>query len=264
MSALAKLEDWIPKQRKVCPEATWMELQHIDVSEQRCPVQRWPLSKDLGSTLDEMWMMAEQYAKTARSIQSFCAALLNAEGKMVAQHAFLVAPDASVGGAMGFGSEPPSLEGITKQLMRHTEAHARMSASSVQGVIDRLLRENERLSRRCETLEERHLQTLQLQEELISLRAERELQKAAAERAEGRKDELVKKAGLLLPAIASKFTGSGMVTDPSIKALAQSLDGEQVQHIAQALKPEQLLVLAQMMQRHGAVQDDEPEGASSA
>lgn len=250
------LDKWIETQGKHLPGAQWVELRHITVNEQQSPVQRWPLVDDMPTLVAQVWSAAQQWTDSVGAgSQRFCVAILDAQDHVLAQFLARVGSDA-VGGT-AWDSEPANLAGVTKQLMRHNEAHAKISAASTQGVIDRLLDENLRLNQRIEGYEARHIEMLQLYESLITARHDRELEAQRQQRKDARRDALVGKLSLLLPVAAAKLLGPGKLTpDPRVKALAQSLEGEQVQQIAQVLKPEQLVTLAELLEHHAEPIDD--------
>lgn len=252
------LVGWLGSQAAVHETACWVELRHIAVNDQFSAVQRWRISDDHNDMVGEIWTTAQSWTDTVGGgSQRFAVALLDAELQVLAQHMQRVGGD-SVGGR-AWDSEPASLEGVTKQLMRHNEVNAKLAAGCMESMVERLLAENERLSARVESHEARHLETLLNLEQLVSGKAQRDLDQAEAKRSGERKDMVLGKLAMLIPIAVSKVMGAP-APDPVVKAFAQSIDGDAMRAMASVLAPEQQLALATVLQLHSnAVDDREPD-----
>jgi hypothetical protein len=244
------LDKWLVAQRKLAG-AKYVELRHIGVTDEASSVQRWLVDDGGAGTLaSEIWTSAQQWADGIGSgPQRFAVAVLDAKDKPLAQYLMRAATDA-VGG-LAYDSEPATLAGVTKQLMRHTEAIMRGSAAAHAQLIEHLLREHARLSTRCEALEGKHLELLELSEDLLSQRSGRELTRERALMHERRKDELLRKMGMLLPVLMAKLSGTALPAqlDPAVRELAKSLDAEQLDKLTAVLRPEQVIALTTMLER---------------
>ena len=248
------LDKWLLAQRKLTG-AKYVELRHIGVTDEASPVQRWLVDDGgAGSLASEIWTSAQQWADGIGSgPQRFAVAVLDVKDKPLAQYLMRAATDA-VGG-LSYDSEPATLAGVTKQLMRHTEAIMRGSAAAHAQLIEHLLREHARLSTRCEALEGRHLELLELSEDLLSQRSTRELTRERALMQERRKDDLLRKMGTLLPVVMAKLSGSSLPAqlDPAVAELAKSLDAEQLDKLTAVLRPEQVIALTTVLERSAAL-----------
>jgi hypothetical protein len=246
---VSALEKWIASQSKLAG-AICVELRHIGVNDQASLVQRWSLAADNSALASELWTAAQQWADGIGSgPQRFAVALLDSKDKPLAQYLMRAASDA-VGG-LAYDSEPATLAGVTKQLMRHTEAIMRGSAAAQSSVIEHLVRQYDRLAGRCEQLESKHIELLELSEDMLSRKADRELARERAVLQERRKDELLRKMGVLLPVVMAKLSGKASPAniDPAVRELAKSLDAEQLDKLSAVLRPEQVIALTTILEK---------------
>jgi hypothetical protein len=252
------LEKWLGSQVKLAG-AVLVELRHISVNDQPSAVQRWRFESDLGTLASEIWTAAQQWADGVGSgSQRFAIAVLDGKDRPLAQ--FLMRAASEAVGGLTYDSEPATIAGVTKQLMRHTEAMMRGTALAHAQVTDHLLRQLERSAQRCEALEAKHLELLQLSEDLLSQKAGRDLAAQRQSMQERRKDELLRKMGVLLPVVVAKLSGKPVPAqlDPAMRELAKSLDGDQLDKLAQVLRPEQVIALTTLIEKTGV----EPAGVN--
>lgn len=248
------LEEWIVKQAEVTPDVVWIELRHVALNEGQNRVQRWRASEDVVEVVREIWSAAQQWSDSVGAgSQRFCICLLDQVESVVAQFMTRVGSEAI--GGHSWDSEPANLEGVTKQLMRHSEAGVKLAVGSAQEALDRLTKENVRLVERVERYEARHLSHLDAYETLVTQVHTRALEADTQRRHEGRKDQLMGKLALLIPVLAAKWMGQ-VAPDPIAKAFAQSLEGDQLQRMAVVLKPEQQLALVSLLELHAEAKSD--------
>ena len=248
------LEEWIAKQAKVSGDVVWIELRHIALNEGQNRVQRWRASEELGEVVREIWSAAQQWSDSVGAgSQRFCICLLDQVEAVVAQ--FMTRVGSEAVGGHAWDSEPANLEGVTKQLMRHTEAGVKLAVGSAQEALDRLTNENIKLVERVERYEARHLSHLQAYEDLMTQVHTRALDADTQRRHEGRKDALLGKLALLIPILTAKWMGQ-VAPDPIVKAFAQSIEGDQLQRMAVVLKPEQQLALVSLLELHAEAESD--------
>jgi hypothetical protein len=246
---LSALDKWLVSQSKLAG-AVVVELRHIGVNDQASVVQRWQLGADNSAAASELWTAAQQWADGVGSgPQRFAVAILDVKDKPLAQYLMRAASDA-VGG-LAYDSEPATLAGVTKQLMRHTEAIMRGSAVAQSTVIEHLVRQYDRLAGRCEQLEGKHFELLGLSEDMLSRKAERELTAERCAMQERRKDELLRKMGVLLPVVMAKLSGKAAPAniDPAVRELAKSLDADQLDKLSAVLRPEQVIALTTILDK---------------
>jgi len=164
-------------------------------------------------------------------------------------------------------SEPPNKTGLMSQMMRHVEASMKMLISSQAQNMSSSQRTIHRLNERLEQLETDRIKTIELVENLVSMRHERELDWKKQETREHMLGEAVKSVKLLAPVIAHKLTGpkngsaSNQSTDGDpvreiVKNFASSLQPKQLADLQKVLQPDQL---AAFMELATILQDEEKD-----
>lgn len=104
------------------------------------------------------------------------------------------------------GSEPPTPEGMLAQTQRHLESVMRLQVASTSQQINALMRQNERLNDRIERMEGQHFRAIEVTEELLSLKQDRDLKATSAERSEARKDQALKTMMQFAPHLVRAIT----------------------------------------------------------
>ncbi len=141
------------------------------------------------------------------------------------------------------GSRDEVLESF-RALLNMTLGHLERSWGQVhepgQRLLDLLATENDRLAKRCEKLEDRHLQFLDLFEKLMTNQHQRELESRVVDQREARKDKAFGKLADAAPAFLAQLA-SGL----GAKKLVDSIDDEQlsVLTVAEFLTEEQRAIL---------------------
>lgn len=165
---------WFETQSKLFPEAIFLDLINArPVGSKR--VHRFVLpEKDPASILSQALTKAESDARTQHGGQhTYVLALVDHEtGDSVSEFRFS-SGDKDVGAA--HDAELPTTEGIVKQMLRFNANLHRDVRLAFKESQQSLIQENIRLRDRCGVLEERHQQVMVLQEDLMSARHEREL-----------------------------------------------------------------------------------------
>lgn len=261
---------WFETQTKLFPEAVYLDLIHVrPVGSKR--VQRFVLpEKDPASIVSQaLTLMQKNARQQAGGQQIYALGLVNPEDNETVSEFRITSGDQDVGAA--HDSELPNAEGIIKQVLRfnsNLHREARMGFSTTQRA---LIDENERLRERCGQLEERHMQVMTLQEELLSTRHEREVMAVQAMRAEGRKDKALSHVATLAPVVARRMLGVGQdpaAVDPLIAQLGGSLTDAQIQALMSILSPTQQaaayeLFIKQRAQQKNEAAAPEPEAVAS-
>lgn len=163
-------------------------------------------------------------------------------------------------------SEPATKNGLVSQLMRHNEALMRTAVASTGQIIQLQNRVIARQQEHIETMMGKHFDTTVELEGLVSQRHERDLAtKRAAFKIEQTK-EIVGKVTQLLPVVVNKIAGKKVMPekvtpkDVMIRELMGSLTTEQMNTVASALKPEQMILLSEIYQgeasEHGKEQEE--------
>jgi hypothetical protein len=144
-------------------------------------------------------------------------------------------------------TEPPTMQGVMAQHMRHTEASVRI-ATLASGDLLRLYRdENRELRAHIRSLEKTQLRTYELCEDLTSRRAERDLSVRREERADARQAHVVGQLSKYLPMLVDRVLGAtGLVKDgesPATDAarianVVRGLDESKLSAILEIVGPE--------------------------
>jgi hypothetical protein len=252
--------NWFETQTRLFPAAMFVDLVHVRTAGSS-RLKRYVLPReDPGSIASLVLTDAHQAAEAMRGVQTFSVALVE-ENKVEPVSEHLMRVGDTMGPGASYDSESPSLEGVCKQLMRHTEALMRSHTLGAQQTHNTLSQENERLRARLDALEGKHFETVALQEELLSQRHLRDIEAMRAMAGEKRKETLLRTVATLAPAVVPTMTNkllggsaeaSPAALDPTIAAFADSLTDEQRMALARLLRPEQVAALGMLFQRHGA------------
>jgi len=145
--------------------------------------------------------------------------------------------------------------GLVKQSHRHIEATMKVALGTVEAMMRRQERAIARAEARAEKAEDRHFEMLKLQEDLLSLRQERELEMLKAQNMEKRIDEGLETVKLLAPAVVNRISGKQLLPEnaspgeQSLNAFIESLEPEQMEKLATAniLKPPQMIAIMELI-----------------
>lgn len=149
-------------------------------------------------------------------------------------------------------SEPATQKGLMSQMMRHTEATFRISMASTGNIVGMQNRIISRQAEQIENLTQKHIELVQVLEELQTEKHQRELDSAVALRKQAAYQDITQKILLLLPTVANKLTGKNLLPEKTssgeqmIKSLMDSLSPEQMGHMQSMLKPEQQMIIFQI------------------
>ena len=139
-----------------------------------------------------------------------------------------------------------TLRATVAMLMGHLETSFRMIHEPSRQVQELLQRENARLSTQCDTLQEKHLDMLEVFEKLMTAQHERELERSRVESVEARKDRAFERiseaAPELLQQVVQSLGGSNLL---------RSIDDAQIAVLCMAefLTPAQRQILEQEQKR---------------
>ena len=160
-------------------------------------------------------------------------------------------------------SEPANQRGHMAQMMRHNEALMRISVMGANQSIGLLNRTVAKQADQIDSLMGERFRTMELLEQLVSKKHERELATKESENREERYQQLFEKGNVLLPLIANKIAGRKVLPEhvsPEVsmtRALFETMSQAQMSAILPHLRPEQRLALIEVLEK---VQDE--EGAS--
>lgn len=109
-------------------------------------------------------------------------------------------------GNIGGESEPPNPTGLLGQLMRHLEAKERIQAEKEGSIMDAILKENQRLQKRVDMVDELWFKQRETLEELLDKSEERKLNRFREAADSQRKDLLTKKViEEVIPEVAKRI-----------------------------------------------------------
>jgi hypothetical protein len=153
----------------------------------------------------------------------------------------------------GFESEGANAQGLVSQLMRHNEIMMRANIGSMGTILNVQNRMLARLGDLCENLMGSKYEALELKEEVISQKHERDIEVRMLTGKENLQNQAIEGIKMLIPVVMNKIAGKQIIaaTDPTslmIKGLAESLTPEQFQALLRILRPEQQAVLIEMVQ----------------
>jgi len=157
----------------------------------------------------------------------------------------------------GFAEKPFNLTPDPKYLylsQRHTEAFARMAISqtaTIAGVQERMIAH---LSSLNERLMDKHVEVLDLVEELSSHKHQRALEEKREEGKQATRQVFAKQLVPMLATLVRKFTGAtpaGLLPPEvmQVKTLLESLSDEQQQQLQGILTPAQVIAVVDLMDR---------------
>jgi hypothetical protein len=131
-------------------------------------------------------------------------------------------------------------------LAKHTHASAHLALGHTAEIVRHYKEDSERKDARIRELEERHAKTLEMYEELLSMKHERELERLRAENGEKRKDQLMEKLDMLVPIAISKVLPAGKTPalgEELIRQFFKTMKREQLAAIVGHLAPEQAALI---------------------
>jgi hypothetical protein len=164
---------------------------------------------ELGELAARNYQQACEHAEAFPTPQTYQLAIreLDAERPPVvrATTLFRVAASTPIGALSP--TEPPSLIGVTAQLMRHLEAANRTNQALLTASLTTMARELDRKDRRLAELEGARSASLDTLEAIATRVHEREIDRAQLERGEARKDEALRSLKLIGPPIVAAIAG---------------------------------------------------------
>jgi len=170
-------------------------------------------------------------------------------------------------------TEAPDGKGLVSQMMRHTEASAKIGLGQTLAIVEhykQILRERDA---RIATLEAMHNEVMAQREEVLSMQHERHLEMVREQRVERKEAFMRQKLDMLAPVIMSKLLGAGapngkgsMLGEELLRQFLKSLSPEQIGSMTGALNPEQVVTLHEIFTRYSDREEEraKAEGEGSA
>jgi hypothetical protein len=167
-------------------------------------------------------------------------------------------------------TESADARGLVSQMMRHTEASARIALGQTLEIVEHYKSISKERGERVISLEEKQMQVIELFERLISLQHERDLATIRERRADKKHDFVREKLDMLTPVLMSKVLGAGdpkgsgsLMGEELLRQFLKSLKSEQMRAIWSALSPEQAATMFELYDRYGQ-RDLASEAAATA
>lgn len=201
-----------------------------------------------------VWDLAEHEASTHQGAQQRFVILLyrTDESDYEARYPFVMRGRSTFRNQMGDDSTPPTEVGTIGQLLRHdSEAH-RLLILQAGATAERQELELTRKTAQIEALENRHMRTLLLQEELLDRKAERELRQGIEENKAKRMDQGVGMLMSFVPLLFAGMTGakgagvSANARDIAVGNILKGLSKEEFFGIYNSLTPENQLLFSEL------------------
>jgi len=261
MSIESDLAKWLSrelvKNRGADKPATRISLRHASPGTKGSSVEDIDLTERILST-DDLPTLAEEIVSRAQTdadglgnIQRYIVTIyVKGEPRAVQRFPFRIRAN---GDEFEEGAEEaPTMKGLTSQLMRHNEAMAKTLVHSVAGITQIMARRLESSDNTVARLTEQVYKNMELLEEAKSDQHARDMELLTTEAKETRTNQMFEKMAVLVPVIINRLAGQKVLNaeDPNammLKAFAESMTPEQFKQIQSTLKPEQLILLAQLM-----------------
>lgn len=222
-----------------------------------------PTGSDLEESFIEqaairLWESAQQDADGLTGVQSYAAIGFFEEEptKSLTRYAFRMASqDEEDGSEDPSNSEPATKTGLMSQLMRHSEAFARISSQSSLQIINTLQRQMAAKDEIIEKMTKDAMENMRIREDLLSQKHERDLVNAREAQNFELQQEAIQQFKPFIPILLNKLSG-GKFMLPSgqengltkaFQSFFDTVSPEQIDTLQNVLKPNQLALLGELM-----------------
>lgn len=211
------IAQWVDSQLQArgdhAPE--YFELEHLDLNDRGSVMERYDVLQ--GDAHEALAIAAKARAQAgtdaeirAGTVQRYCLRAYWPAGVRHPTYHLFTIDSASVGRAADAGfvapSEPATVAGLLKQMMRHNEVMLDMATRQTRNLMADADKREARLQARIDHLEDNRMRVLELQEAMVSAQAERDLEQMRAAAAEKRRDAALAEFKPFLPIIRAKIT----------------------------------------------------------
>ena len=141
-------------------------------------------------------------------------------------------------------TELPDEKGLLGQMMRHTEAYARMMISGFGETVRGLNTQLQESNRQLNKLAQQQYTFLDMQQQLLDRQADRDLAIRHADSEDKRKAQVFEKLSMLFPILLRKMTGEGksietLLGEDQIGSMLEGMTQEQVTQMLALFDPAQ-------------------------
>lgn len=210
------IAQWVHSQLQTRGEHSpeYVELEHLDLNDRSSVMERYDIVTC--DTHEALAISAKARAQAGTdaeirggTVQRYCLRAYWPAGTRHPTHHLFTIDAASVGRAADAGfvapSEPATVAGLLKQMMRHNEVMLDMATRQTRNLMADSDKREARLQARIEHLEENRMRVLELQEAMVSAKAERDLEVTRAEGAEKRRDAALAEFKPFVPILRAKM-----------------------------------------------------------
>jgi hypothetical protein len=173
------------------------------------------------------------------------------------RHFFRVEGMANGGEALISETEFSDGRGLVSQMMRHTEASAKIALGQTLEIVEHYKSILRARDVRIAALEAKYEEVMELQERLLSSQHERKLEEIKAKSADRGRAFIRDKLDLLTPVLMSKMLSGGkpagegsVLGEELLRQFLKSLRPEQVAALTNGLNPEQVVTLSEILERY--------------
>ena len=191
----------------------------------------------------------------SQGVQTYavCAYRKSEPTKIKARFVYRVDGGSDLDDDSGATSEPATKQGLFAQLMRHSEAQQKTLVSAIHTIMATTQRTLARLADQNEKLQAQRIDQVEIFEDLLSKRLDREIEADKAKHRTAMMTDLVGEVKLLGPAIVNRLAGKEIIpyaANPqalALKRVWESLDESQRASLLKTLRPEQQIALAELI-----------------
>ncbi len=161
--------------------------------------------------------------------------------------------------------------GLVSQMMRHTEASAKIALGQTLEIVEHYKSILRSRDARIAMLEAKAEEVAEMQERLLSLQHDRKLEEIRAKSADRGRAFMRDKLDLLTPVLMSKMLSAGkpegqgsVLGEELLRQFLKSLAPEQSLAITNALNPEQVVTLTEIFSRYSDRETERQKAAAAA
>ena len=222
-------------------------------------IDSWALedAKSPHDLAGEIESVAHSDSTALGGVNVYALLAFDAEGRELGRRSFRVALDTSSSDLSP--SEKPTMLGMRAQEMRHNEVHMQLASRTAlemienyRVLVDDYRGEVERVRQQLVAEQCKRVEFMTLHEELLSARAQRDLEAQREARKDSAQKEVIAKLSTLWPLILHKFAGApasvlNSGTQEMLTMLLQNLSKAEVMTMANTLPIEKRLVLMEVL-----------------
>jgi len=249
------------------PRPTALEVYHVNVNDAAAPIHRYGLAEideqglaNLARDVDEQLGTDADGLTGTQRYMLFCVTGDDDNPKRLGRLPLRYRGQPEDGDADEISSEPATAKGLLAQSQRHTEAFARLAIGQMAplaGVQERMI---SRLADMNDKMMDKHVELLELVEELSSHKHARQLEEKREEGKQATRAIFAKQLMPMIATIVRKATGAtpaGALPPEvaQIKTLLESLTDQQQEQLQAILSPAQVIAFVDLFDQMDAKEE---------